>query len=49
MQYYERNIFIKKLYEKCGLGTSSKPFLIFKESSLKRFSIGVHADSDKFL
>ena len=30
MQYY------KKLYEKCGLETSSRPFLIFKESSVKK-------------
>ena len=27
--------FIKKLYEKCGLGTSSRPFLISKEFSVK--------------
>ena len=32
-----RNTFlIRKFYEKCGLETSFKPFLIFKESSVKR-------------
>ena len=36
MQYYKTNFFIKKLYEKCGLETSSRPFLIFQESSVKR-------------
>ena len=35
-QYYKRKFFIKKIYEKCGLETSSRPFLIFKESSAKR-------------
>ena len=35
MQYY-KIIFIKKFYEKCGLETSSRPFLIFKESSVKK-------------
>ena len=44
----QNNFFIKKLYEKCGLETSSRPFLIFKESSLKRFCGGQHADLDKF-
>ena len=36
MWYYALNFFIKKFYEKCGLETSSRPFLIFKESSVKR-------------
>ena len=35
MQYY-KIIFIKKFYKKCGLGTSSRPFLIFKEISVKK-------------
>ena len=35
MQHYKIIFFIKKLYEKCGLETSSRPFLIFKESSVK--------------
>ena len=30
------NFFITKFYGKCGLETSSRPFLIFKESSVKR-------------
>ena len=34
--YYKRKIFIKKLYETYGLETSSGPFLIFKESPIKR-------------
>ena len=32
----QNNFFIKKFYEKCGLETSSRPFLIFKESSVKK-------------
>ena len=37
MSYYKRKIFIKKKKkEKYGLETSSGPFLIFKESSVKR-------------
>ena len=32
----QSSFFIKKFYEKCGLGTSSRPFLIFKESSAKK-------------
>ena len=32
----DRFFFIKKFCEKCGLETSSRPFLIFKESSVKR-------------
>ena len=35
-EYYKRNIFIKKFYEKCSLESISKPFLILKESSVKR-------------
>ena len=35
VQHYKRKIFIQKLCEKYGLETSSRPFLIFKESSLK--------------
>ena len=31
----KQNFFIKKFCEKCGLETSSKPFLIFKESSVE--------------
>ena len=48
MQYYKINFFIEKLYEKCGLEASSRPFLIFKESSVKRFCGGQHTDLDKF-
>ena len=33
MQYYKRKLFIQKFYEKWTLETSSRPFLIFKESS----------------
>ena len=36
MYNYKINFFIKKFYEKCGLETSSRPFLNFKESSVKR-------------
>ena len=36
IQYYKVIFFVKKFYEKCGLGTSSMPFLIFKESSVKK-------------
>ena len=32
----QKKFFIKKLYEKCGLGTSSRLFLIFNEYSVKR-------------
>ena len=39
---------IKKFYKKCDLETSSRPFLIFKEPSVKRFCGGQHADLDKF-
>ena len=35
MQYYKIFFLIKKLYKKCGLETSSRPFLIFTESSVK--------------
>ena len=44
----QNNFFVKKFYEKCGLETSSRPFLIFKKSSKKRFCEGQHADLDKF-
>ena len=33
---YKIKFLIKKLYEKCGLETSSMPFFIFKEFSVKR-------------
>ena len=36
VQYYKIIFFIKKFYEKWGLKTSSSPFLIFKESSVKK-------------
>ena len=36
MLYCKRKIFIKKLYKKCDLKASSKHFLFFKESSVKR-------------
>ena len=37
MQLYKMNFFIEvKLYENCGLETSSRLFAIFKESSVKR-------------
>ena len=32
----QNNFFYKKLYEKCGLETSPRPFLIFTESPVKR-------------
>ena len=32
----QNKFLIKKFYEKCGLETSSRPFLIFKESFVKR-------------
>ena len=32
----KNNFFIKKFYEKCGLETSCRPFLIFKESSVEQ-------------
>ena len=35
MKYYKIYVFIKKFYEKYGLETSSRPFLIFTESSVK--------------
>ena len=36
MQYYKIIFFIKKFCKKSGLETSSRPFLIFKESSVKK-------------
>ena len=44
----QNNFFIKQFYEKCGLETSSRPFLISKESSEKRLREGLHADLGKF-
>ena len=35
MLYYKTKFFIKKLYEKCGVETSSRPLLISKEPSVK--------------
>ena len=32
----QNNFFMKKLYKKRGLETSFRPFLIFKESSIKK-------------
>ena len=48
MLYYKTKFFIKKLYEKCGVETSSRPLLISKEPSVKWFWVGQHADLDKF-
>ena len=45
MQYYKIIFFIKKIFEKCGLETSSRPFLIFL---WKRFCEGQLADLVKF-
>ena len=36
VQYYKTIFFIKNFYEKCGLETNSRPFSIFKESSVKK-------------
>ena len=36
MQYSKKKFFIRKLSEKFGLETSSRPFLIFKDSSEKK-------------
>ena len=36
MQYYKIIFLIKKFYERCGPETSSRPFLVFKESSAKK-------------
>ena len=45
-------IYIKKFYEKCDLETSSRLFLIFKESSAKKepeeVSLLIWANFDKF-
>ena len=35
MKHYKIIFFIEKIYEKCGLETSSRPFLIFKKSTVK--------------
>ena len=40
------NFFIKKSYENYGLQTSSRPFSVFKKSSIKGFW-GQHANLDK--
>ena len=42
----QNNFFILKLYGKCGLKTCARPFLIFKESSVKGICRGKHADLD---
>ena len=39
---------MKNFREKCGLETSSRLFLAFKESSVKKIWGGLHADLDKF-
>ena len=36
MYYYKIIFFIEKFYEKYDLETSSRPFLIFQESSVKK-------------
>ena len=36
MQYCKIIFFIQKFYKKCDLETSSRPFLIFKKSSVKK-------------
>ena len=36
MQYYKITFFIKEFYEKCVQETSSRAFLIFKESSVEK-------------
>ena len=36
MQYYKMIFFIKKFYERYGMETSSRSFLIFKKSSVKK-------------
>ena len=36
MQHYKIKSFIKKYYEKCCLKTGSRPFLVFKESFVKK-------------
>ena len=48
MQYYKTKIFIKKSYEKCGVETRSRSFLIFKGFSVKTICEGQHADLGKF-
>ena len=37
----ENKFFFVKLYEKYGLKTSSRPFMVFKESSAKKDSVEV--------
>ena len=41
MQFYKIIFFIEKLYENCGLETSSRPFLIFKGFLCKKDSVEV--------
>ena len=36
MKHFRINFFIKTIYEKCCLETSSRPFLIFKEYAVKK-------------
>ena len=43
----EDNFFIIKFYGRCGLETSSRPFLIFKELSVKR-NLLIWANFDSF-
>ena len=43
----QNNFFYQKILRKMCLKTSSRPFLIFKESSLKGICGGQHADLDK--
>ena len=45
-EYYKIN-FIKKIYEKCGLETSSRSFLISRNPLQKGFWGGLHADLNK--
>ena len=48
----QKNIYITKFYKKCDLETSSRLFLIFKESSAKKepeeVSLLIWANFDKF-
>ena len=37
----QNKFFIKMIFEKCGLEASSRPFLIFKESSHKEDSVDI--------
>ena len=46
----QNDFFLKKFYEKYGLETSSRPFLIFKREGgeCEGEGEGQHADLDKF-